>query len=205
MLKVLMFAISFFLIISCSKNEPENSQPLATEPIISLAVGNYWIYQTYSEDADGIFQPKSSLDSIYIESTQNIGGQEYFIFNEYSFGLAPYILRDSSGYLLNLEGQILYSPKDNDGILYGVTYNLMADNSIVSSFKVEGAGEIETPAGVFDTRRIVGTFDFSQSSTDCDKEFVTNYAQNVGVVREEAFFATNCRTIYKELVRYNIQ
>lgn len=153
---------------------------------------------------NGVFQTKSTLDTMTLISTDIINGQEYYILNNYPLISIDYTVIDSSGYLLNSSSQIVYSPNDNDGVLYETIIDITTGNSIKAFFEMGEADELITPLGAMEVRALVGKFDFSQSLIDCDKEFRSYYSQGIGLVRSEAFYATNCRLGYSELVDYRL-
>lgn len=61
-LPVLML-ISLF---SCNKSDENDPQPPASEDFMALKVGNYWIYQNYDIDTNGVATPTDDWDSAYI-------------------------------------------------------------------------------------------------------------------------------------------
>ena len=202
-----MFSLVSLLIISCSKEDPISSGEMIPDSIIPFTVGNYWIYQSYLEDENGVLQPKSSTDSMYIESSQMINGIEYFNVNNYSVASSNVttVLRDSLGYLVNDSGQIVYSPNDDGGVLFENVLPYHDEANIYISYSLESTVSLDTPAGTFETKKIVGDVDFSETNFECDKQNLAYYADGVGRVREDLFFASSCNVLYRELLRYNIQ
>lgn len=205
MLRVLIFAIFSFFIMSCDKDEPDNSESILTEPIISLEVGNYWIFQNYIENEDGVFQA-DNIDSMYVELGDIVNGQQSFIVYGYSLGNGFQVFRDSSGYLINLHGEIEYSPNNNEGVLFEKIYNTFNGENIYAAFEMSPEEEIiETPSGTFNARAFIGRFDYSESTVDCEEEYRTYYSKNIGQIRAEGFLFSDCRRMYRELIRYSIQ
>ena len=205
MIRVLLFSLVFLLIMSCDKNDHIDTTAIIPDPIIPLTAGNYWIYQSYTEDVDGVFQPKSSLDSMYVEGSWDFNGDEYYSVQGYSICNVFQNLRDSSGYLLNSKGNIDYSPNHDDGVLYVKNYNTFNGDNIYASYEMEAANVIETPVGNFNARSLVGRFDYSESTSNCDEEIRTYFFEGIGEIRSEIFYFTDCRRVYRELIRYNIQ
>lgn len=205
MIRVFMFSLLSFFIFSCDKDETVITNPVIPESIIPLEVGNYWIYQGYRVESDGVVFQLPKQDSVYIDSVEIINGEEYYIF-EGAYSFPPvFSYRDSSGYLLTAGGQIHYSPKDDEGVLYERIWDLSNDDFIKASFEMDTSEELTIPVGTFNTRKVVGKFDFSQSDYDCDKEFISYYAKGIGLVRDDRFFASACEKTYFELIRYNVQ
>lgn len=208
LVRVLLFFLVSLLIVSCDNDDPANIDALIPTPIISLEIGNYWIYQTYLEDMDGVFQPKSSLDSMFVESSEMVNGNEYFLIKNYSLGgpsNAIFRVRDSIGYLVNDSGEIEYSPKDDGSVLFEnvIPYHDIAN--IYVSYTLESTVNLDTPAGSFEARKIVGNFDFSETDFECDNQNSSYYVEDIGRVREDLFYASTCNVLYRELLRYNIQ
>jgi len=208
MVRILMFSLVSLFIISCSKDDDTIVEETAVPDFsIPLAVGNYWIYQTYTEDMNGDLQPNSSPDSMFISGMQKVDEEEYYAITGFSVGsvVGVTLVKDSLGYLVNDSGDILYSPEETDEVLFEQTFPISNDANIYVAYTAESDVAIETPAGSFDTRMIVGTVDFSETIIDCENQNLSHYAEGVGRVREELFYASNCRVVYRELLRYNIQ
>lgn len=107
-----IIAVLSVLAISCKKNHEEQI-PVAKADYFQLKVGNYWIYQGYNIDTNGVATPSVEYDSAHIEKDTVIRGFTYYKLLENIFVMFPEqfasYLRDSSGYLVNSYGQILAS------------------------------------------------------------------------------------------------
>jgi len=161
MVRILMFSLVSLFIISCSKDDDTIVEETAVPDFsIPLAVGNYWIYQTYTEDMNGDLQPNSTLDSMYISGMQKVDEEEYYAITGFSVGsvVGVTLVKDSLGYLVNDSGDILYSPEETDEVLFEQTFPISNDANIYVAYTAESDVAIETPAGLFDTRMIVGRF-----------------------------------------------
>jgi len=107
---VLVLAVLSILTFSCKKS----SNDTVSAPVpdyYQLKVGNYWVFQHFTIDSNGIAVPENKWDSVYIEKDTLIRGYKYY--KEWqqllSLGEFPYFLRDSSGYLINNLGTRLCS------------------------------------------------------------------------------------------------
>lgn len=206
MARVLFFSFVSLLIFSCSDDDPvsDNSQ-LIPEPIIPLEVGNYWIYNLYLENADGELQLSSNLDSMYVESIEEINGENYYNLVNLLVGSNTVKVKDSLGYLVSSEGLILYSPNDDEGIISTQALPVPINSFIYINYEMQPATSVDVPAGTFEARKVVGNVDLSETDFTCNKRNEADYVEGIGLIREQLFYLSDCRTSYKELVRYNIQ
>lgn len=115
---VLLVVIATMISVSCKKNDSENElKSVQTSDYMQLKIGNYWVYEKYTIDSAGVENPVwGEADSSIITGDTMINDMKYFkkfsVNNEnMSF------LRDSSGYLVNLEGEVLFSENDFSNII----------------------------------------------------------------------------------------
>ncbi|MES2513928.1 MAG: hypothetical protein V4580_07270 [Bacteroidota bacterium] len=89
----------------------------ATDTMLPLSVGNYWIYQKSNDDTLGNLNLQNSFDSVYVEKDTFIVGEHYYklghsnsnFYNYYflpNFNGAVYI-KDSANYLITSEHLVL--------------------------------------------------------------------------------------------------
>ena len=114
----MLFAVAILaLIFSCKKNSTDETSTPAPD-FTRLKVWNYWVYEFYKVDTNGVETDQGKTDTSFIEKDTLINGDKYFIRNSrsYMFELRRSSLRDSSGYLLqrNTDGSstILFA-RDN--------------------------------------------------------------------------------------------
>lgn len=150
-----MVAIISFMAVSCNKNDSESDLiPVTQADYMQLKIGNYWVYEWYRTDSTGQEIPTNQTsDSSIIIGDTNIQDILYYKLLSMKYSHITYI-RDSSGYLINLEGEILFSDHDliniiridtiGPGIAY-VEYTMHINDSI-----------IETPIGVQPTLELRG-------------------------------------------------
>jgi hypothetical protein len=100
------------LAISCKKNSED---PITTTKAdyFQLKVGNYWIYEGFNVDTNGVATSTGKFDSAHIEKDTVIRGFTFVELWEkpYVMGITqfPVYLRDSSGYLVSMDGSVLAS------------------------------------------------------------------------------------------------
>ena len=162
---IYMLALLVIFIFSCKKNSNEqSSQPIPSAPdYIQLSVGNYWVYEFYKVDTNGVEQKLIHKDSSYIQKDTMINGIKYFIkiSNPLQFTRcgspmlvqSEELLRDSSGYLLMRystgEIRILFARDNFTDILYSDTVETLAFREV----KMTGKDSlVSMPAGNFTTR-----------------------------------------------------
>ncbi|MGB0430466.1 MAG: hypothetical protein ACPGLV_08325 [Bacteroidia bacterium] len=115
-----IYAIAFTFILqlfSCNSDEEvleENNEINKPAPLSSsffpLAVGNYWVYQNYEVDTNGIKTAKGG-DTLKITQMEIIGTDTVFHIYDQSRILFPNSIwvKDSLGYLVGNNGRVYFS------------------------------------------------------------------------------------------------
>jgi hypothetical protein len=108
---ILVISILSILTFSCNKKTSTDTTSVPKPDYYQLKVGNYWIYQHFSIDSNGVANPENKWDSVYIDKDTTIRGNTYYKQWE---PIAPGLfvsnfLRDSSGYLVSNSGRMLCS------------------------------------------------------------------------------------------------
>lgn len=173
---------------------------------IQLAVGNYWIYKTLSIDSEGT-ETFVREDSIYIASDTLINDVLYFKYIEApalsSRDTLTKFLRDSSGYLIDAKGTILFSSHN-----FTDTLRHIDEEQIYSiDYIMEKSDAIEILAGTFKNvlaykglvwiKPLFDNWDHPDSYNDY-------YAPGVGLIKSTCFFITKPVFIERQLIRYHI-
>jgi hypothetical protein len=211
-------SVLFFFNACNTGNEPKNN---VLPVYLPLAVGNYWIYQTFNLDSLGNETAFNLLDSIVITKDTLINNQLYYAFGGIQNYAAtfPEFLRDSVGYLVNIKGQKTFSTNDFKNILVEKDYYtpINGKNCLLFTLKIKMNSAqklIKTPAGEFNSLVASGllTSFYYDNSGNLTDSLITDqnnyYAQNVGIVVQTYhyyFTFEKLKNKYeKRLVRYKI-
>ncbi len=204
-----MPVLILFTLSSCDKSNDSGYQPAPEDDFMALKVGNYWIYQNYDIDSNGVATPTNDWDSAYISKDTVINGQTYFKMIRkpvvFMSGQFPVYLRDSSGYLVDSDGQIhmsatnftdtLYTDTTTTPILYYGYLRMFAKDSLIT-----------VPAGTFTTR----TARFSVVPVNPNDPHPVRYtydvyARNVGRIKYHSFFYSGDKHFEARLERYHLE
>lgn len=140
----LIMAGIVLLASSCKKGETDTPTPSTpTADYMQLKVGNYWVYDRYRVDSLGNETIYEAADSnIIIGDT--IIRDELFFKKMHNHPHQLTYVRDSNGYLINDQGEILFSDHDFSNILradtvggnyFYIEYSMMqSDTSTVVPF-----------------------------------------------------------------------
>lgn len=139
---ILSVAVLFLLgISSCVEPPTETTSPPADNILFPMAVGNYWIYETFDLRADGskILESKRT-DSVTVESIKNIAGEDAYKFVRYTgvtVGKAEYY-REIFGQIFKL------THTDTFNLFFPDNVDIMNDEpqylSLVDPYKSEWVG-----------------------------------------------------------------
>jgi hypothetical protein len=202
----LLQALVALSLLSCSKSNHNN--PPSNEDFMALRVGNYWIYQNYDIDSNGVATPTDDWDSAYISKDTLVNGKTYYKMFRKSVLIAPYqlveFLRDSSGYMVDLQGKIMMS-EDNftdtlttdttDAFLYIGYLAMVAKDSVIS-----------VPAGDFTTRTARFSVVPSNPNDPHPVRYLYDvYAKNIGRIKYHWFFYNGNNHFESRLVRYHTE
>lgn len=203
-------AVVFLGFWSCkplTQPTPQIQAP-TTSPFIALKSGNYWIYKEYEQDSSGTMVGNNiQWDSVYISHDTIINNKPYFIMHEKS---AIYPVRDSSGYLVGLGGQVLFASDHFDSFLVEGD-SLYADanqTQLIATVNTKTVNKdipLTVAAGTFKSRtyryyiQFIPNLGYYQN-----REWDVIYGEGVGKIKELYFYAGSPNTMVKELVRYHI-
>ncbi len=206
----LIMAVTF---MSSCKKEDDIKTKIGYLP---LSIGNYWVYQEFMIDSSGNEIANSKLDSVIIKRDTIINDKTYFVFEGtyYPFtardnwGIVD-ILRDSSGYIVNQNGKVLFT-RDNftDTIAYhAVTDMENGDTLVLMTYQMDKTNKIITvPAGSFDVLNYRGTVTTSMNTPGIKYPRYLNiyYADGVGKILYTYFYIQSPNIYEKRLVRYYV-
>lgn len=200
-------AVLSIIVFSCKK-DAETPVPVTKADYYQLKVGNYWIYEGYMVDTNGVATPTGVFDSAYIEKDTLINGNSYYKLMECPYVVFPwqyaFYLRDSLGYLVNSDGIILAS--DNN-----FTDTLAVDTGNPELYtgyqKMTGKDSLVTiPAGTFQSvtsrRQIVPV---PPNPANIPVRYLYDvFGKGVGKMKSYTFFFSGGIGFQAQLVRYKV-
>ncbi len=128
-MKTLLFLLGLLIVISsCSSDDnAEPQQDIPEENFYGLEIGKTWFYKYYKRiDNTDEFEDLGAESEVSVLNTTTIDGEKYFTletqttYGEQHCAVCPdegtttTHVRDSLGYLVNADGDILYSRMDVD-------------------------------------------------------------------------------------------
>ncbi len=212
----LFFVLVVVLISTSCKKDKVTELPAEPDPPITYAnfsqlkVGNYWIYERFFIDENGVAEPNGTIDSCYIIQGPQINGKQYFELVQPSFVIPtpdPY-LRDSLQYLVNSHGEIQFSSTDFNTAFIS---NYIINFGDTVAYRLKKMEEIDalvsTPAGDFVTSDARTTYYFYPGYDDVPERYQhARYAENVGlVIQTGPIFIGSLNSFERRLVRYHIE
>ena len=211
-----LMVLPFIILIGCSKeelaeqNNPTNNQ---FEGFMPLAVGNYWVYETYIIDPMGNETLSGNLDSAYVSRDTSIAGNTYYIVEGSTMPTSRIgtIIRNKNNSIVN------YDNSDGSDYVLFTTNNLGSILSLDTVNSTPGFEWIMTtwinPSSV---AKAVGAGLFYSYDKETEIEIVlplanagikkehTYYHQDVGVVSFQYNFLSSPNINEARLIRYNI-
>lgn len=153
MKKISLTLITFlFLLYACKKNNDGPSSP-SPEPEITINeffpmnIGNYWVYKFVNKDVNGDVLGNIIYDTLKIVSDTTINSHNYFQFTTNKpTSNTQFLRRDSSGYIVDVNGDIKLYPYANEGV-FNFHY-LTLNGDTVYSYWEEYADNIQTSTEV---------------------------------------------------------
>lgn len=201
---------------SCKKEKDETtptSQPEATPTsYYKLKVGNYWVYERWTVDTNGTETNTGFLDSAYVLSDTTFNGNTYYDYRCPPFNNTVTLVRDSSGYLVGVGGEILSAPPTNTSV-FRTGYVLVNQDTLadVAYFMTSGMLSIAVPAGNFQCVQLNVAhtfrppFDVTLNNGPNPKTFNEEYANGEGKVRYSYYYTSMASKIEDRLLRYFVQ
>lgn len=200
-------------IVSCKKkdNEPTNENETAGYTLPTTA-GSFWVYSCSKIDSNGVETSLGIIDTVTLVGEETFGGHTWLKYEGTQLGLdsGPWYERDSSGYVVDDHGNVVYAYASPT-----TTLSTTADNGSGFTFQqlMSGTLIIGVPAGLFDVldrEMVVGMTDNSPVNAcgDLTTSFHSYYASGVGLVRQEMAYIsemqTQCAVRRRDLTTYHI-
>jgi len=193
------------LLFSCSKQETQapiiNSPGSNISDYTKLTVGNYWIYEILNVDTLGN-ATLEGIDSCYVKSDSIFNGNTYAIM----VTAAPFsgitLERDSSNFLVDQHGTILFAYGDFNTTIYKDSVpDLGSTMYSVSSI----ASNVAVPMGTFTCFDYKGTFINAIDEPWGHVRYSHSYySLNVGMVESIYFYFDAVGTLQYKLIRSHV-
>lgn len=190
--KLMMIVLAMVVFASCKKDQPSVIEPVVYPEYGNLKVGNFWIYQHYHIDTNGIETALDKFDTCYIEKDTVVDGNTYFKMIRPKRGYIKFIAyywRDFEGVIYDTEGKIQFSSEDFttifDTVYTTVTHGEVLDTIYsATSMMVDKDKSIITPAGNFTTRNYQTKFELSDWFEYRTRYSNKRFAEDIGIVSE---------------------
>lgn len=200
-----------FILFSCEKDDTSSeppSTPSTASEYYPLSTGSYWIYDLYVIDTNGVESLVNSNDSLFVAGDTLIQGETFkHLVTDNQNSLLERIQRDSSGYLVNVSGSILFAPDDFSYPLGTDVLSTGSDTIYTAEWGMKQFNQpLTVPAGTFDVLMLERNYLIRESdSTKAERQFGDYRARNVGLVAFQYGQTSNKSTYEYRLVRYQIQ
>ncbi len=199
------------VVFSCSKEELEiapivtNSQNIEYLP---LAIGNYWIYNTYSIDTLGNETLVGNRDSAYINRDTIINGKTHFFIE------GDIYARIGIGNLIRSENNSIidYNPSDSSDRIIFTTNNF--GNVFWSDTNTLFAYSSWVKTSLVNTSTNLGNFSCYEKVTEViplqqnypwgTRNQYRYYNKNVGVVINQFYYSSSPNIFESRLINYNL-
>ncbi|MBL1279990.1 MAG: hypothetical protein COA33_006950 [Fluviicola sp.] len=201
-MKFILPFLAFLLIFSSCKKEDINSAGSSTQlGYFQSQPGTYWIYEWYSIDSNNVESSLGIVDSVFISGDTIIDGEIYAVYNGGFHGnLSPESYkRDSSGYIVEPSGNILYSY-----VSFSDTLNTYSEPGFwdTYSYMTKTPNITTVPAGVFSTIKYETLYydPAGGAINNCgDLTFVmgSSYSSTVGEVKTRTGYFGEIQTLCK--------
>jgi hypothetical protein len=202
----LIIVLSGIFFTSCKKDETQENPPTqTTADYIQLKLGNYWVYERYNIDTLGNETTSGLSDSLVITSDTLIRGYTYFKKLDVRQNHASY-LRDSSGYLVDHLGNILFSNDDFNNILRLDTIG--PGLAVIEYEMAEGDTMISIPLGNYQCLDFKGKVTPLQSNYPHGIQYTYYFwADGLGMIKSNSYYFSNplLRTGQKLIAFGNIE
>jgi len=209
MRSIILMGMVCLLAVSCDKEGDDNNSGNAYYP---LSIGNYWVYNHYDVSESGELTETDIIDTVTVTRDTLVGGVVYYVLEGGYYPIVPEnesivaIVRDSSGYIVDINNEILFSEDNFTDTLRSVSYSNYGEPFLEARYKMEMEDSpVSTPAGTFDVLNYQGTIEtFSDGELDQRRFTNTYYAREVGKVFDSFFYVGSNEQFEKRLVDYHI-
>jgi len=187
---MIILSMISILLTSCNKDNSETAvTPIPQKDYMQLKVGNYWVYDKYHIDADGNENLSQHKDSVVIIGDTMINDIQYF--KQHLIGQSHVVyLRDSSGFLINLEGEVLFSSTDFSNV---IRVDTIGNGLAFITYKMEESDTLITvPMGNYPCITFKGTVTALDPNYPHGVQYTYYfYADGFGQVKSSNYFLSN--------------
>ncbi|UTW66145.1 hypothetical protein KFE94_16055 [bacterium SCSIO 12643] len=207
-------AILLIFISSCKKDEEIICPPTpAPKNYMPLAIGNYWVYNTYRIDTNGVETKLPPHDSLVITKDTMINNETYYVVEgtfhpfQNQWGIYRIIKNDHGNIISHLGDTIL--PATDYTATFREHYEIIGNNDTLYHrvFQtVDPPYEVTVPAGTFSVLDYRGTYTtYANIPNVPNPRYVHNYyADNVGKVKQTYHYISSYQTFEIRLVDYSV-
>ncbi len=200
--------LSILLIIGCREEDPRNAPGAENQEFASylpLQTGNYWIYETYEIDNLGNEVLIGETHQISIGRDTTINGETFYLEEDenYIFNTNTKFKRDSSGYIIDQKGDILFSSSNSTDVLLA-----LENGPSRIEYKMDETSQmISVPAGDFDCLNYKGLVTHTDPNEDYPPRILNNYySEDIGLISSTVFYFGNTSFYYeRRLKEYFVQ
>lgn len=205
-------AIALFCFQACRNDDDAINPPSSSgSNYTQLKVGNYWIYERYNLDTNGVETPLNKTDSSYVEKDTMVNSKIYYKLIRPNYGLRDipevFYLRDSLHYLIDLKGDAIFSSQDFSNSLSSLLITPSTDFSYTLNRRMMNKDSMVTvPLGRFPTLSSVETVEYMGSWSVRPPRYIrTIYADGIGVIYDTFTpYASSPNYTIQKLVRYKV-
>ena len=204
MKKTILFLLVVVGVWSCKKDKETKDEPAPTVPITyanysNLKIGNYWVYERFILDTNGVYTSQNIFDSSFVDKDTVMNGNTYYKLNFINYPFSnTYVgvyLRDSLSFLINNLGSINFS-SENFTDTFSSYYKIISSvDTIAFVFTKMNDNNLSVavPAGTFITKNCMTTYLIYPiwAAAGAVRSIHNRYAENVGLVEETLIFLSS--------------
>lgn len=213
-MKTFIFLVVTLVVLSACKKKKE---PIVIEKqpgtfyadYAKLKVGNYWIYERYKTDGNGMTTALGIYDTCFVEKDTVINEKNYFKYVRSPYeSPSPTIsyLRDSADCIVTETGRIVFSSQTFNQVFR--TFQDPSGMYELQEWMVDKDLNVTVPAGTYTTSTFQQVFNMAENVQQFgEKRYVnTRYTVNVGIVSETLPpYISSPNVIERRLREYHVE
>jgi hypothetical protein len=208
MKRIMIIGCVFFIFIASCKNDKEaDNQPVLPSVLdhMPLAIGNFWVYETYSCDSGGVNCVSMSKDTTKVTKDTLINGNIYFqLEGKNMFTVDPLFLRDSGDYLVDQTGTIYFTSTDSTQLFGEVVITGQQGDTLFYWYTklIHPAGQVSVATGTYDCLDMRTSLYRKEDNFQIEHQTHQYYARDVGLVKQTSLFVSSLKQFKRELIGY---